>query len=80
MYYCPYCGESAPYGDERLVWMGWHIDSLLHRWWWRRKKKRIQFLEEQLQRIIRMEKGANASDASDLITVIQAIAYSLERR
>lgn len=79
MYYCPYCGESAPHGDERHVWMGWHIDGRLHRLWWRRKKKRIQFLEQQLQRIINMEKGSHANDASDLIIVIQSIAHALDR-
>lgn len=35
---CPHCGESAPYGDERIVWLSAHIDSRFHRWWWTLKK------------------------------------------
>lgn len=36
---CPYCGELAPYGDARLPWLGWHIDSRIHRWWQALKRK-----------------------------------------
>jgi hypothetical protein len=35
---CPYCGNIAPYGDERHMWMRVHLDSRLHRWWWKLKK------------------------------------------
>lgn len=35
---CPHCGESAPYGDERISWLRAHTDSRLHRWWWNIKR------------------------------------------
>lgn len=31
---CPYCGELAPYGDERIVWLSAHLDSWWHHAWW----------------------------------------------
>lgn len=34
---CPYCGASAPYGDERIGWLFAHHDNQFHRWWWRLK-------------------------------------------
>lgn len=34
---CPHCGDTAPYGDARHVWLRTHIDSYIHRWWWKLK-------------------------------------------
>ena len=36
---CPYCGDYAPYGDERLIWLSAHLDSRTHRWWWSIKRR-----------------------------------------
>jgi len=30
---CPYCGEWAPYGDERIVWLNAHTYSWPHSFW-----------------------------------------------
>lgn len=35
---CPHCGDIAPYGDERWIWLSAHMDSLSHRWYWKLKK------------------------------------------
>src|ERR1044071_59552 len=31
---CPYCGDIAPFGDERLIWISAHLDNRFHRLWW----------------------------------------------
>lgn len=36
---CPHCGEPAPYGNARIPWLDWHIDSHIHKWWWKTKRK-----------------------------------------
>jgi hypothetical protein len=36
---CPHCGDVAPYGDARHMWINIHLESVLHRWWWRGRSK-----------------------------------------
>jgi hypothetical protein len=40
---CKYCGDVAPYGDERHYWIGWHY-SFIHRWYWRIRNKWVNFV------------------------------------
>lgn len=36
---CPHCGDIAPYGDARHMWISAHLESRLHRWWWNLKRR-----------------------------------------
>lgn len=42
---CKYCGDVAPYGDQRDYWIGWHY-SFIHRWYWRIRNKLGKFIYE----------------------------------
>ena len=37
---CPWCGESAPYGDARISWLFWHEGKTHRVWQWLKRKAR----------------------------------------
>lgn len=36
---CKLCGDEAPYGDERNMWIGYHLSWYHKLWYWIKKRR-----------------------------------------